>query len=142
MAATKLSLNWIAVSYTPQAGTLTTITKVTSMDFNFNGSLIHFKGDDDRYPTVIANADNEPTISLTSGDVKALFSIGVGTLCTQVTGTLQDALKQSGGNIVFTATNAVFSSPNMSASHGSFASATANWACFSSDGQTPPITLS
>lgn len=141
MAATKVSLNWIDVSYTPAAGTLTAITKVTSMDFNFNGSLIHFKGDDDRYPTVIANADNEPSVSVTSADVKGLYSLSPGTVCT-VTGTLQDALKAAGGDIVFTAVNAVFSSPNMNASHGSFASATANWSCFSSDGQTPPITLS
>lgn len=141
MAATKISLNWTGVSYTPAAGTLTAITKVTSMEFNFNGSLIHFKGDDDRYPTVIANADNEPSVSVTSGDVKALYSISPGTVCT-VVGTLQDALKAAGGDITFTASNAVFSSPNMNASHGSFASASASWSCFSSDGQAPPIVLS
>jgi len=108
------------------------------MDINPGGTLVKFKGDTNIYPVVIANADNEPTVSITSGDVGTLYGIAIGATGT-ITGTLNDALQASGGAINFTVSNAVFRGPSMSAQHAAFASATGNWDCFSSDGTMSPI---
>ena len=82
--------------------------------------------------------DNEPSATFTSGDVASLQQFAPGTVGT-LTGTLKDANLQSGGDIVYTAVNAVFRTVTMTAPHAQFASATANWDMYSSDGVTNPI---
>jgi hypothetical protein len=138
MAATKLQMNWSGVSFGATA-----ITRITTMDINPNGSLIHFKGDDDRYPVVVVNPDNEPSVSITSGDVGTIYGFAAGATGT-ITATLNDARGAtvgSGGAINFTVINCVFSAPTMSAGHGSIASATGNWSAYSPDGQTSPVSF-
>jgi len=135
MAITKLQVNWASVAF---AGS--PITKVTSMAFDPGGSLIKFKADVDRFPTTIVNVDNEPTATVTSGDVANLYSISPGTAGT-LTGTLNDALLATGGAIVFSMVNAVFRTATMTAPHAQFASATGSWDAFSNDGQTSPLSF-
>jgi hypothetical protein len=135
MAATKLQLNWSSVTFASVA-----ITRVTSMAFDPGGSIIKFKGDTDVYPTTVANADNEPSATLTTGDVAALYGIAANTDATLI-GTLKDARGAAGGDIIFTMTHAVYIGPTMNAPHAPFASATGTWQAWSTDGQTPPITI-
>lgn len=135
MAATKLQLNVTNVAFGA-----TPITKVTSFVPDPGGSLITFAGDDDRYPTVVANSMNTPRISITTGDVGTLAGIAVGSQGT-ITGTYKDALRQSGGDINWTIINCVYGNFTPSQSHGQFASATGHWESFSQDGQTSPISF-
>jgi hypothetical protein len=135
MSATGLQLNWSSVTFGA-----TPITRITSLDINPGGTLIKFKGDANIYPVVVANADNEPTVAITSGDVGTLYGFSIGAQGT-ITATLLDAKQASGGAINFTCINCVFRGPSMNASHAQFASASANFDLFSSDGTTSPISF-
>ena len=133
MAATGLQLNWVNVAYAS-----TPITRVTQVTFDLGGQAIDFSGDNDRYSTVIARNVSHPSCSITSGDVATLMNLGgFGT----ITATQLDALNATGGAINWTLVNAVFISTSDSGSWGQFASATANWRCFSPDGQTSPLSF-
>src|SRR5437762_8883307 len=101
MSATALQMNWVSVSFAS-----TSITRVTSVMFSQGGELIEFSGDNNRYPTVIANNINRPRCSITGGDVAALMGIAPGTSGT-ITATQKDALAASGGDVVWTLNSAV-----------------------------------
>jgi hypothetical protein len=63
--ATGLQLNWTAVGFTPSGGSLTTITRVTSVGIGTGGQLLPFSGDNDRFPTVI----HKDARGATNGDI-------------------------------------------------------------------------
>ncbi len=136
MAATGLQLNWTGVSHNGQA-----ITRVTSVSFDEGGELIEFSGDDNRYPVVLARNVSRPKASITGGDV-ALLTHGiiagqVGTLLA----TQKDAVGSSGGDINWTLLNAVKESGQDSGQWGQFATATATFRAYSSDGSTNPLSF-
>jgi len=135
MSATKANINWTAVSHGS-----TNLTRVTNAMFGQGGSLIHFKGDSDLYPTIIANVDNEPHASITTADVGTLFGITPGTTAT-LSATLNDAKGASGGAVIFTMLNAVAENADATAQHAQFGTITGTWKAFSSDGSTPPLTI-
>lgn len=132
---TQLQMNWSGVQFGA-----TPITRITSMDINPGGQLIKFKGDTNIFPVVVANPDNEPSISITTGDVAKIYGFSAGSVGT-IIATLKDAMQISGGDINFTVINCVFGQLSMTAPHANFASATGNWAAFSSDGTTSPISF-
>src|ERR1035438_6001643 len=133
MAATKGNINWENVLWGSNA-----ITRVTNASVSQGGSLIKFKGDIDLYPTIIANVDNEPSMSITTADVGTLMNFVSGNAATLVA-TLRDAKGAMGGNVIFTMANAVFETADTQAQHAQFGSVTASWQSFSSDGQTNPL---
>lgn len=135
MAATNLQLNVTGV----QVGS-TAIDKVTSFVPDPGGSLITFSGDDDRYPTVVANAMNTPRITITTGNVGVALGIAVGSVST-ITATYKDALRQSGGDINFTIVNCVYGNHTPTQSHGQFGGTTMHFESFSVDGQQSPISF-
>lgn len=136
MSATNLQLNTYNVQFNS-----TNIKKVTSFSPNPGGELIKFSGDNDRYPTVIANAMNNPTVSVTTGDIGTMQGFAPGTVST-ITATMGDALAASGGAINWTISNAVFRNHTPSQPHGNFGSTTAEFDCYSSDGSTSPFSIS
>jgi hypothetical protein len=135
MSATKAQINWTAVAF----GTVA-ITRVTNASVGQGGSLIKFKGDTDLYPTIIANVDSEPHMSITTADVGNLMNFGPGTAGT-LTATLNDAKMAAGGSVVFTMVNAVFENADTQAQHAQFGSVTGTWQAFSSDGSTNPLSF-
>jgi hypothetical protein len=135
MAATNLQLNWTSVSF---AGT--NLTQVTSVMFSQGGELIEFAGDNSRYPTVIANNMNRPRASVTSGDVATLMNIATGASGT-LNATQKDAKSASSGDIVWVLANAVHESTDDTGQFSQFASATATFRSYSSDGATNPLSF-
>jgi hypothetical protein len=135
MSATALQLNWISVQHASTA-----ITRVTSVTFSQGGELIEFSGDNARFPQVITNNVSRPRCSVTSGDVATLMGIAVGTSGT-FTAEQLDALAQIGGAINWTMSNAVHESSDDSGNWGNFASATANFRAYASDGATNPLSF-
>jgi hypothetical protein len=135
MSATKAQINWTAVSH----GAVN-ITRVTSVSVGQGGSLIKFKGDIDIYPTIIANVDNEPHVSVTTADVAILMGISPGTSAT-FAATMKDAKAQTGGDILFSMINAVFENADTQGQHAQFGSVTGTWQAFSSDGATNPLSF-
>src|SRR5262249_45178829 len=131
-----LQLNWNSVAF---AGT--SLSRVTSVMFDQGGELIEFSGDNDRYPTVIVNNVSRPRCTVTSGDVAALMNIAPGSSGT-FTATQLDAKGASGGAIAYTLANAVHESSSDTGSWGQFASGTATFRAFSSDGATNPLSFS
>lgn len=133
MGATKLQANWTAVAFASQS-----ITRVTSCTFAQGGQLAEFAADDDRFPTVLANLMSRPTASITSGDVGTLMAVAPGTVGT-LTATHADALRASGGAVVYVLSNAVSENAQDSGPFGQFGTATLNFRAFSDDGSTNPL---
>jgi len=135
MSATKVQANWSTCTFNS-----VTITRITAASFGPGGTLTDFSGDLDVYPTVIANLMNNPHASVTTADIGTMQGFAPGTTST-LTATLSDALKQSGGAIVFTLVNAVFENHDPQAQHAAFGSTTGTWKAFSSDGSTSPLSI-
>lgn len=135
MSATALQLNWTSVEFAS-----TSISRVTSVMFSQGGELLEFRGDNDRYPVVIANNLNRPRCSITSGDVATLMAIAPGTTGT-IAATQADALGAVGGSIVWTLANAVHENTDEAGQWGHFATATATFRAYSSDGTTNPLSF-
>jgi hypothetical protein len=135
MSATALQMNWTAVTFNS-----ITLTKITSGTFNQGGQLLPFSGDMDIFPTCVVNNMNNPGASFTTGNVAQLQGIAAGTTST-LSATLNDAKLATGGAIVYTLINAVYQNADASDSHAQYASATANWLAYSSDGQTNPLSF-
>ncbi len=135
MSATALQLNWTSVQFAS-----TSLTRVLSVTFSQGGELIEFAGDNNRYPVVIANNINRPRCSITSGDVASLMALAPGTSGT-ILATQNDAMGAAGGGINWTMTNAVHASTEDNGHWGRFATATANFRAYASDGATNPVSF-
>lgn len=135
MAATKVNVNWTGVSFNS-----VNITRVTNGSFGQGGHLLKFKGDTNLYSTVIACVDAEPHASFTTADIATMMGFVPGTSAS-LTATLNDALAQSAGNIVFSTSNAVFENADASAAHAQWGTVTGTWQLFSSDGTTNPLSI-
>jgi hypothetical protein len=135
MAATALQLNWTNVQFAS-----TSLTRVTSVTFSQGGELIEFAGDNNRFPVVIANNICRPRCSITSGDVATLMSVTPGTSGT-ILATQPDALNATGGAINWQMTNAVHQNTDDTGRWGHFATATATFRAYSTDGVTPPLSI-
>jgi len=133
MAATKLQLNWTSVSWNS-----TTITNVTHVAFSKGGEVQSFAGDTSVYPTVIANTMNRPRCTITSGDIAALMGFSAGTAAT-LNATHNDALKATGGAIVYVLSNAVLVNVDANGPFSQFGNATATFQAYSTDGTTNPL---
>jgi hypothetical protein len=137
--STKRYMNWTGVSFTPQGGTLTAITGVSTVAIDNGGSLIKFSGDGDRFNTTVVNDFNEPSVTITTADLAIVNTWPVGTVGT-VVATHNDAKNGVGtGAITYTLTNAVLSKRPLSGAHRQFGQGTITFECFSSDGVTNPL---
>jgi hypothetical protein len=108
--------------------------------FSQGGELIEFSGDNNRYPVVIANNVSRPRCSITSGDVATLMGINPGASGT-ITATQLDALQATGGAVNWTLTSAVHENSDDTGQWGQFASATATFRAYASDGATNPLSF-
>jgi hypothetical protein len=135
MSATALQLNWSSVEFAS-----TNITRVTSVMFGQGGELIEFSGDNARYPQVIANNISRPKCLITSGDVATLMGIAPGTSGT-ITATQLDALGATGGAINWQLSTAVHENTDDTGQWGQFATATATFRSYASDGATNPLSI-
>jgi hypothetical protein len=136
----KANINWTACSYTPVSASIINLTRISNGSFNYGGKLIKFSGDTDQYPTIIATPLQDPSASFTSADVGTFFGIVPNTVGV-LAATLNDARSASGGAVVFSMANAVFENSSFTAAHAQFASITATWQAYSSDGVTPPLSF-
>lgn len=140
MAATKLQLNPSSVVFQPSGGNNTTITKITSVSIDYGGTLLPFSGDNDRFPTTIVNAMNQPRVSVTGGDIAALQAYAAGQIGTLYV-THADAKAAANGAIVYTCINCVVENMPSQAPHQQFGTATLSMLLYSSDGSTHPISF-
>lgn len=138
MAATKRQFNWIDVGFTPTAGVLATATGVTNVQIDTGGSLAKFSGDGDRFPTTVVNDFNDPSVVITTADENWALSIPPGTRGA-VTATHKDAKAQTGGNMVFTLSNAICANVTAGGAHRQFGSSGITFSAESADGTTNPL---
>lgn len=133
MAATKLNANWTSVAHGS-----TTLTKVTDITFSQGGKLQQFAGDNDRFNTVVVNLMSNPTASVTCHDIGTVMGLAPGTTAS-LTATHKDAKLASGGDILYTLSNAVVENTTAKGPFGNFGSATTTFHSYSSDGSTNPL---
>lgn len=133
---TGLQRNWSAVSFAN-----TSVTKVTKVDIDQGGKLIKFFGDGDIYPTTVVAQDNEPTVSLESGDIATVAGLGGPGTEGTFTGKHNDAKAAVNGAIVWTVINSVIRNNSASGPRGQFGSTTLQLDAYSSDGTTNPVSF-
>ena len=139
MSATKRSMNWTAVSFTPNGGTAATITGVSAITINAGSTLNKFAGDGDRYYTTVVNDMNDPTVTIQAADLASIRANPPGTVGT-FTATLSDARNGTGsGSIAYTLVNAVVADSVISGAHRAFGQGTLTLSAFSTDGVTNPL---
>jgi hypothetical protein len=142
MAASKRFMNWTGVTFTPLNGTTTTITGVTSVQFDSGGSLVKFAGDGDRYNTTVINDFHDPVVTIHTADLATVLSFPVGTVGT-FSATHNDAKNGAGsGAITYTLTNAVVASNPIHGAHRQFGQGTLTLTACSLDGVTNPLSIS
>ncbi len=142
MSLSKRFMNWTGVSFAPLDGPATAITGVTSVTIESGGNLVKFSGDGDRYPTIVVNDFNEPSMTIHSADLAAIRAHPVGTIGT-LTATHNDAKSGVGsGAITYTLANAVVESYQVGGAHRHFGQGTVTFAAYSSDGVTNPLSTS
>jgi hypothetical protein len=135
MAASRAQINWASVEF----GT-TTITRISTGSFGYGGTLAKWKGDTDRFPTVIANVDNDPHASFTSGDVGIMMNFTPGQTGS-LSAVMNDALGVTSGNVTFVLNPAVFENADGQDQHAQFGTATGTWQGYSTDGVTNPLVV-
>ena len=135
MSATALQLNWTAVSFAAGA-----ITRVTAVTFSQGGELIEFAGDNNRYPVVIANNINRPMCSITSGDVATLMGISPGRPARSWRPRATRWALTGGGDRLDDDQRRP-RRPEDSGQWGRFATATATFRAYASDGATNPLSF-
>ena len=133
MAASKLQKNWTGVAHGS-----TNITRITNVSFSQGGTLLDFSGDNDQFPTVITKGVAKPTATVTSADAAVLMGIAPGTTAS-LTATHKDASSATGGDILYTLSNAVAQNAQTSGAHNAWGTASQTFQAFSSDGTTNPL---
>ncbi len=142
MSVTKRFMNWTGVSFTPQNGTATPVTGVTSIQIDTGGSLLKFAGDGDRFSTTVVNDFNDPTVTVHSADLAAVRAYPVGTVGV-FTATHNDARNGTGtGAVTYTLSNAVIGNNPVHGAHRQFGQGVLTIAAFSPDGVTNPLSTS
>lgn len=139
MPGSNRQMNWTAVTATV-ATVATVLNGITDVSIDGGTQFAKFAGDADRFSTTIVNSMNDPTIRVTSGNEAQLQALAgaVGSFsCTH-----KDAKGLTGGDIVYTLANAVFGNASIGGRHAQFGEATLEIACYSSDGQTNPLSFS
>jgi hypothetical protein len=133
MAITKLQANWNPVSFSGNP-----ITMVTNVGIDQGGQVDTFKADADLYDVVAARLTSRPTCSITSGDEATMMALSGNGI---IVATHNDALKATGGGVVYTITTAAFENCSASGAHAEFGSSTATFKTFTADGITNPIAI-
>ena len=142
MLSTNRHMNWSGVSFTPQNGTPTLISGVSSITIDSGGNLAKFSGDGDRYNTTIVNDFNDPLITIQAADLAAIRANPVGTVGT-FSATHNDAKNGPGsGAITYTLVNSVIASNPVHGTHRQFGLGTLTITAFSLDGVTNPLSTS
>ncbi len=140
--ATKRYFNWENAGFTPAGGSLIPIDGVTSVRFGTGGAVDKFYGDGDLYPSTIVYSREEPSITITSGNVAALLQLPGGTRGT-FTVTLMDAVnKLSTGAITFTVIGCVVRMLDLNGQHKQFPGPTLTIDVGAADGITNPVSTS
>lgn len=135
MSATNAQISWATVTHGGVS-----LSRVTTGSFGLGGKLIKFKGDVDLYPSIIACADVEPHATFTTADIGTMMSIAPGADLT-LTATLKDAKAQTGGDVIFTMSHAVFENADTTAAHAQYGSVTGTWQAYATDGITAPLVI-
>jgi hypothetical protein len=133
MAITKLQANWNPVTFAAAP-----ITMVTNVSIDQGGKVDTFKADADLYDVVAARLTSQPTCQITSGDEATLMGLAGNGV---IVATHIDALKQTGGAVVYTITTAAFENCGAAGAHAAFGSSTATFKTFTADGITNPIAI-
>jgi hypothetical protein len=111
---------------------------VTNVSIDQGGQVDTFKADADLYDVVAARLTSRPTCSITSGDEATMMALtGNGVIIA----THNDALKATGGGVVYTITTAAFENCSASGAHAQFGTSTATFKTFTADGITNPIAI-
>ena len=141
MPATKLYMNWTGVTVTPNGGSAINLTGVTDVSFNRSGTNKPFFGDNRQHARAIRTTNQARSVSISCGDLSALDSVAIGTVCT-VVGTLNDLHNGTGsGARTYTAINAVLSSKPDGSSNDEYAGTTYSFDCFGSALDADPISV-
>src|ERR1700730_12544482 len=138
---TTLYLNWTHVQFTPQGSAALVLNRVSNIQIDPGGQILKYSGDANRYKVACFNAMNEPKVTISTENLGVLSSLNPGAVGV-VQAVLTDPKNGDGigsGAIKYLLNNAVLENTPQGGQHMQFATGTATFQCFSSDGATSPI---
>jgi hypothetical protein len=135
VAASKVNKGWSSVTV---GGT--TVAHVNSVSFGKAGNLLPYMGDAAVLPTIIAVRDSHPHGTVVTADIATAQGFEVGAAGT-IVATTPDALGATGGNITYTLANGKVQNVDVQGQWGAFGQATISVLGASSDGTTPPLSV-
>jgi len=141
MSATKLFINTVGVTFTPQGGTASPLTRVTKSSIDAGIQNITFKGDGDQFNTFEGNVTQVPTVTLAGASIGALMA-GLAGAVGSLAFTWPDAKNGSGPGsfaIAWVLSNAILSDKSAEAGHAQIATGSNAFSSFSADGITNPL---
>ena len=137
--------NYSTVGFTPQSSSLVSLDGVTSIRFDDGGSTAEFRGDNDRFPTTRVADYQNPSFTLTMGNLKkASQTLAHGTKGT-FTYILLEATAGTGTDAITVATasnTAMVETRGHNAPHGQFGTSDIRIRTTSADGSTNPVSYS
>jgi len=135
-------MNWTSTGFTPTGGSLQAVSRVSGIDIDPGGQLLEYSGDGNRFPVAIFNHMNKPSFTINSENIGVLSSLAPGAVGV-VSSILNDPKNGAGagsGAILFALANAVLENPKMGGKHMAYATGSATFKGYSSDGVTSPLT--
>jgi hypothetical protein len=138
---TTLYMNWTQVQFTPTGGSALVINRVSNVEINPGGQLHAYSGDANRYKVAVFNYMNEPHLTVHSENIGVLTSLSPGAV-----GAVQAVLNDpkngdsaGSGAIKYVLANAVLENNPTGGRHMQYATGSASFRAFSSDGTTSPL---
>jgi hypothetical protein len=141
---TKRHMNWQDVIFTDTASAATTITGVTSIDIDMQGSKKEFSGDADQFVTTLVHDFSNPQITVQSADLAAIQTMAPG-LRGSFTATHLDAKNAdtaSSGGYTVAMTHCMVNNNPTGGKHREFGEGSFILTAESTDGTTSPISFS
>jgi hypothetical protein len=136
-----LYMNWTQVQFTPAGGTAIAITRVSHVEIDPGGQLLSYSGDANRFKVAVFNYMNEPKLTIHSEHIGVLSALAPGAVGA-VQSVLNDPKNGDGtgsGAIKYVLSNAVLQNNPTGGRHMQYATGSAAFHAFSSDGTTSPL---
>lgn len=143
MATTGRHMNWTTVTFTPEGGSLVTLTGVQNVEIDPRGSIVTHSGDGDKFPTTKINDFQDPMITVTFRALTILNGLAVGTrgAFSAVHNDARYGVTAASGGYTVAMANAIIENKPSGGQHRQFGDGRLIMTAESTDGLTNPMTF-
>lgn len=144
LSATNVYMNFSAVTFTPNGGTLVPITEVEDVKLGRKAQTVEWQAGLDKGPRLKVRTNRTRTVTLMGANIFAMMGISPESEGTLVV-VLNDLKNQAGGvgsgQLTITLANCSTDDFSVSGKHNAIAQGSATFSAVWSDGQTDPLSV-